>query len=123
GGEEGGLWILGVDAALDRPAALDDVGLREAQWPAGRDLDLRLHEIDPGHRLGDRVLDLDAGVHLEEVEAPLLVDQELDRARADVVDRLRRRDSDTAHYASPSRTERRGPRPLRPPPVPSLDGT
>ncbi len=28
-----------------------------------------LDEIDAGHLLGDAVLDLDAGVHLEEVEA------------------------------------------------------
>jgi hypothetical protein len=30
---------------------------------------LPLHEVDARHELGDRVLDLDARVHLEEVEA------------------------------------------------------
>src|SRR3989454_583769 len=122
GGEEAVLRVLGVDAALDRPAALNDVRLREAQRPPGRDLDLRLHEIDPGHGLGDRVLDLDAGVHLEEVEATFLVDQELDRARAHVVDRLRRRDGDAAHLDSRGLIERRGRRLLDHLLVPALDG-
>ena len=80
--------VLGVDAALDRRArAVGDVSLI-AQRLAGGDADLLLHEVDAGHHLGHRVLDLDAGVHLHEVERPVLVEQELDRAGADVVDRL-----------------------------------
>src|SRR5207237_442572 len=82
--EEVVVGVLGVDAALDRPAALHDVLLAEAQRPPGRDLDLGLHEVDAGHGLGDRVLDLDAGVHLEEVEAALRVHQKLHRPGADV---------------------------------------
>ena len=52
------------------------------------DADLRLHQIDAGHDLGDRVLDLDARVDLDEVERPgVVVDQELDGAGVVVVDR------------------------------------
>ena len=42
-------------------------------------------QVDPGDLLGDRVLDLEPGVDLQEGESCRLVaDQELDRARADV---------------------------------------
>ena len=67
-GPEAGARVLGVDAALDRVAAQLDVGLRDRQLGAGGDLDLRTHEIEAGDELGDRVLDLDARVHLEEEE-------------------------------------------------------
>ncbi len=43
--------------------------------------DLLAHEIDAGHHLGDRMLDLDAGVHLDEIELAVLV-EELDGAGA-----------------------------------------
>src|SRR2546427_9530196 len=49
----------------------------------GRDADLLLHEVEVRAHLGDRVLDLDAGVHLHEIERPVFVEQELDRAGAD----------------------------------------
>ena len=63
---------------------------------AGRDEELQLDEVDPlaadpDDLLGDRVLDLEAGVHLEEVElAGRVVEQELDRAGAGVAALLRR---------------------------------
>ena len=44
---------------------------------------LRLHEVEPGHLLGDRVLHLQPGVHLEEVEL-VAQDDELHRPRVDV---------------------------------------
>src|SRR2546426_5798876 len=43
---------------------------------------LLAHEIDAGHQLGHGVLDLKTRVHLEEVEVPLRVHEELDGARA-----------------------------------------
>ena len=53
-------------------------------------LDLLAHEIEPGHHLGHRVLDLDAGVHLHEVEAAVARPQELERADVRVADRVDR---------------------------------
>ena len=57
---------------------------------------MRLHEVDVGDLFGHRVLDLDARVHLDEDvlarALPRRVEQELDGARVDVVDRLRERD-------------------------------
>src|ERR1700727_1697791 len=55
-------------------------------------------DVDAGHRLGDRVLDLDAGVDLEEVELAAAcargvgVDEELHRARPPVAEPLAERD-------------------------------
>ncbi len=45
-------------------------------------------EIDSGHELGDRVLDLETRVHLEEEEASVLTGNKLDGAGAVVIDRL-----------------------------------
>jgi hypothetical protein len=36
---------------------------------AAGDPHLPVDQVEPGHQLGHRVLDLEAGVHLEEVEA------------------------------------------------------
>ena len=81
--------ILGVDAALDGMAAHLDVALRKGQLLAGGDADLHLHDVDAGHPLGDRVLHLHPGVHLDEEELAVLV-QELERAGAAVADLLAR---------------------------------
>ena len=56
--------------------------LRAVQRVALRDQDLRAHEVEAGDDLGDRVLDLDARVHLD--EEPLVaveIVEELDGAR------------------------------------------
>ena len=56
---------------------------RQAQALARGDRDLRGDDVDAGHRLGHRVLHLDARVHLEEEELLARgVDQELHRAGA-----------------------------------------
>ena len=61
-------------------AAELDVRLAEAERLAGRDPDLGRDEVDPGQHLGDRVLDLDPAVDLDEVEVAVGVDEELERA-------------------------------------------
>ena len=53
---------------------------------AGGDAQLRLHQVDAGDGLGDRMLHLDAGVHLDEVELAVLVHEELDGAGVLVAD-------------------------------------
>ena len=61
--------VLGVEPGLDRVAEL---GRRLAlEPPAPSDVQLQLHEVEPGGELGDRVLDLQPGVDLEEGEEPL----------------------------------------------------
>ncbi len=89
--------VLGVDAALDRPAVALHVVLRERQLLAGGHADHQLDQVEPGDALGDRVLHLQPGVHLEEVEALVLADHELHRAGALVLHRLGQRHRLLAH--------------------------
>ena len=85
--------VLGVEAALDRVPVEHDVLLREAKRLSVGDVDLQLDQIAAGDGLGDRVLDLDPAVDLEEeVLAGVDVEDELDRAQIAVPDRLRERD-------------------------------
>ena len=84
-GQEAAVGVLGVDAALHRPAVDLQVLLGERQLLAGGRADHLLDQVDAGDQLGDRVLDLQAGVHLQEVEALVLAGDELDRAGAVVV--------------------------------------
>jgi hypothetical protein len=67
------------------PAELD-VLLREGQLLAGGHQQLRLHQVDAGDQFGDRMLHLDARVHLDEVELAVLV-EELERAGAAIAHR------------------------------------
>ena len=57
--------------------------------------------------LGHRMLDLQAGVHLEEEEAAVLARDELDRAGRVVPDRLGERDRLLAHGAARLLVEQR----------------
>ncbi|CAA9215716.1 MAG: hypothetical protein AVDCRST_MAG76-392 [uncultured Acidimicrobiales bacterium] len=87
GGGEGPVGVLGVQACLQGVARRGRRLPAEAAAPG--QVDLELDEVEPGGHLGDGVLDLQAGVHLEEREAPLgrLV-QELDRAGPSVAGQL-----------------------------------
>ena len=76
-------------------AAQDDVVLGDRQRLAGRREDALADDVDPGDHLGHAVLDLHARVHLQE-EVLAVLEQALDRAGADVVDRARGLDADLA---------------------------
>ena len=88
--------VLGVDPALDRVPGEAHVLLPERERLAGGDQHLLAHEVDAGDELGDRVLDLDAGVHLEEEVLAFAVEEALDRPRPAVADRPGRVDGDGA---------------------------
>ena len=72
-----------------------DLGVVVAELLAGGDAEHLAHQVDAGDLLGDRVLDLQPGVDLEEGDRAVLADQELAGAGADVArlaqDRLGRR--------------------------------
>ena len=79
--------IFGGDAALQGVAVERDlllrrqIHLRPVQAQSLGDLDLGAHQVDAGDHFGDRVLHLDARVHLdEEPLAGFDIDQELDGA-------------------------------------------
>jgi hypothetical protein len=81
--------ILGIDAAFDRVAVARQVAVRRVERGALRDLQLPADQVDAGDHLRHRMLDLDARVHLHEVElAAVLVEDVLDGARAAVADVL-----------------------------------
>src|SRR5581483_11372778 len=96
GGGHEGLGILGVDAALDGVAPDLHIALHVGQPLAAGDEELRLHEVDAGHQLGHRMLDLNARVHLDEVELSVLV-EELQRAGAAIADRPAGLDAALSH--------------------------
>ena len=88
--------VLGVDPALDRVAAQDDVLLADGERLAGGDEHLLADQVEPGHELGHGVLDLDPGVHLHEEVVALAREQPLDRAGRAVPGRASRVDRDPA---------------------------
>ena len=55
------------------------IGLPVAEPAAGGDADLLAHQVDAADHFRDRMLDLQAGVHFDERELAVLV-QELQRA-------------------------------------------
>ena len=67
-GQEAAGRVLGVEPRLDGVPVEGDVALVERQPLAGRDPDLLLDQVEAGDQLGDRVLDLQPGVHLQEEE-------------------------------------------------------
>ena len=85
GGQEVAEGVLRIDAGLDGPAVQVDIVLLQRQLLARRDADHQFHQIEAGDQLGDRMLHLEAGVHLQEVEVALRVHDELDRAGGLVV--------------------------------------
>src|SRR5438874_13646996 len=80
--------VFGVDATFDRTAPLDDVLLFKPQRLPGGDTNLLPDQVDAGDQLRDRVLDLDAGVHLDEIELVVRVEQEFAGAGAVVLGRI-----------------------------------
>ncbi len=58
------------------------------------------HQVLAGDQFGDRVFDLQAGIHLQEVEATILAEKKLDGAGAHVVDRGRGLHRRLAHGAT-----------------------
>ena len=86
--EEPAVRRLGVDARLDGMPVEPHLLLRERERLACGDAELLLDEVDARHELGDRMLDLQSGVHLDEEElvGRGIGDEELDRARAEVAD-------------------------------------
>lgn len=84
--------ILGGDAALDGVAVHAQVGLiahadfGHGQRCALRDENLCAHEVNAGDHLGDRVLNLNSGVHLDEIVVALLVHQKFHRTGRDIAD-------------------------------------
>jgi len=69
------------------PGRSDQAFRRYGEALASSDPDLPLHQVHAGDHLGHRMLHLYSRVHLEKVEAPVFVEQKLDRPGVGVTDR------------------------------------
>ena len=96
GRKETAFRVLCVQSRLDGMTAAGDPVLRERQSFARCDAKLPFDEVETGDHLRHRVLHLQPGVHLEEIE-PAAVVQELDRAGALVIHRARRGNGRRTH--------------------------
>src|SRR5919201_610618 len=95
--------ILRIQPYLDGMSV--QVTLCYLQWFGRGDAQLRLHEVDAGDELRDRVLDLDARVQLEEVEVAA-GEHELRGAGARETDRPREADRRVTHPCAQIRVDR-----------------
>src|SRR5208283_5249974 len=91
--------ILGVNAALDGVAADAYIVLRKWQLLSRCNTNLQVNQIESSDQLRDRVLHLQAGVHLQKIEILLLIDEKFYGARVGVGRRLRHPNGDLAHPA------------------------
>ena len=83
------------------------VGLPEPERLPRRNSQLVLNEIAPGHQLGDRMLDLQPGVHLEKDGFAAVVDKEFARAGADIPHGARERERRLAQLPAQRRVDGR----------------
>src|SRR5262249_28739081 len=77
--------VFGVDAALNRMAVEFHVALLDCKAAASRDANLLEDQVNIGDHLSYRMLDLDACVHLDEVEFAFFIEK-LDGANAQIAD-------------------------------------
>ena len=77
--------IFGIDAALDRMAGELDFALAIAQLFACRNVNLLLHDVDAGDHFCHRMLNLDPGIHFNEIKFAFFI-QEFKGAGAAVTD-------------------------------------
>ncbi len=96
-GQETTQRVFGIDAGLDGPAAQLHLRLRDGQLFICCNADHLLDQVDAGDQLGDRMLHLQAGIHLQEIEAAVRADDELHRAGTVVIHRLGQGDGLLAH--------------------------
>jgi hypothetical protein len=97
--------VLGVEPRLHRPAVDPQLLLLLRQSLAARHPQLPFDQVLAANLLGHRMLDLEPRVHLHEPDAVGAkafgrIGDELDRARADIVDRLGRLDRRLADRGS-----------------------
>ena len=101
--------IFRVQAHFDRVSVAVHRVLREWQWLPGSDAQLPFDQIQACDHFRHRMLDLQAGIDLHEMEITVWPDDELDRAGVDVIDRMRGSNRSLAHARTQfGREKRRG---------------
>ena len=99
-GQKSAVRVLGIDPHFNCMATRGERVLQAGQPLAAGHAQLPLDQIQASDHFGDRMLDLQAGVHLHEVEGAAGIHDEFDRAGADIADRARRRHRCLAHGAA-----------------------
>jgi hypothetical protein len=92
--------IFGVDAAFDGVAFELDVALGMLEGFAHGDHDLVANEVDAGDFFGNRMLNLDAFVHFQEVVIAVVVDDEFDGASIGIMGEFGDLDGGLAHFVA-----------------------
>ncbi len=100
GGEEIVVRVFGVQPYLDGVADQRHLLLADRQRLAAGDANLPGDQIEAGDGFGDRVLDLQAGIHFHEEEFSTGIQQEFHGAGTDVADGLGRLYRSFAHGAA-----------------------
>src|SRR5208282_1474767 len=77
--------MFGIDAAFDGMPLEHDIPLANAEFFAGGDPDLLLHDVNTGNHFGDWVLHLHSCIHFDEVELVIL-EQKLKSAGSSITD-------------------------------------
>src|SRR5581483_1588092 len=113
--------VLRVDTQLDRVAAPRTGAAAVRKLLARRDSDLLADDVDADHGLGDRVLDLQACIQLDEGERAVGPDEELEGAGVPVADVHARPLGRGLHLLAQLVVERRRRRLLDQLLVPALD--
>jgi hypothetical protein len=111
----GGIQVVIVPGEGLKPASGSSALIRHSiEWPSIRISScrhgsrspaatrIRFHQVEPGDLFRDRMLDLDARVHLHEVEAAARVEQEFDGAGVHVVRLAAERAAARAAPAAPA---------------------
>ena len=98
--QEFAVRIFGVDPRFDRMPTQLQIALVQGQSLTGGDPELPFDEVEPGHHLGDRVLDLQPRVHFDKIETVGIGDK-LDRTGPDIADRSHRGHGCLPHCGPP----------------------
>ena len=88
----------------------DHIILSKAERLAFRHANLIAHDVGERDHLSHRMLDLNARVHLHEIEATVFIEQKFERARTCIADRLRCSQRSLAHLLTQLRSHHRGRR-------------
>src|SRR5271166_3071389 len=92
--------ILGVNAAFDRRSLQGDLALLEVELFAQGEENAFLDEINTGYHFGNAVLNLDAGIHLDEIEVAVGSREKFDCANIGVADNFGGPNRSLAHFVA-----------------------
>src|SRR4029078_12789286 len=84
--QEIAIRVLGIEPDFESMSVDGELVLGERQFFARGHAQLPFHEIEAGDAFSDRMLALEASIHLHEIERAVSIEQELDRAGPDIAD-------------------------------------